>query len=232
MQRPTPDRALTLLLVVLAGMIFIAAPLVQLGILNREITNASFVLMLAVGALAVADDTLPARLTYLCAGVVFAIALLRWWNPANALFMAEYLASIAGTGLLGVLLLRRVMYGPVSTERLKGAVAVYLVIGLMFANAYRLIALAHPGAFVIGGMPASFETASVKLTYFSFTTLTTLGYGDMSPMHPYAQTLTMLESLVGIVFPVALATHLILREIRWYTSGILTPPPGRDPKKT
>ena len=52
-----------------------------------------------------------------------------------------------------------------------------------------------------------------KLLYFSFITLTSVGFGDIVPVHPVAQTLAMLEALIGQLFPAILLARLVSLEI-------------------
>jgi voltage-gated potassium channel Kch len=52
-----------------------------------------------------------------------------------------------------------------------------------------------------------------RLIYFSFATLTTVGYGDITPVHPIARSLAMLEALIGQLFPVILIARLVSMEL-------------------
>jgi voltage-gated potassium channel Kch len=100
--------------------------------------------------------------------------------------------------------------GPVTFHRIQGAIAAYLLLGLAWANAYELIELARPGAlrFPDGGGPTP-----IRLIYFSFVTLTTVGYGDITPLHPTARSLAISEALVGQLFPAILIARLVSMEI-------------------
>jgi len=55
-----------------------------------------------------------------------------------------------------------------------------------------------------------------QLAYFSFTTLTTLGFGDIVPLNPLARSLVVLEALVGQLFPVILIARLVTMEIDYH----------------
>jgi hypothetical protein len=71
----------------------------------------------------------------------------------------------------------------------------------------------EPGAFLILGAPATYDTMLPRLLYYSFTTLTTLGYGDITPIHPYARSLAVLESLVGVIYPAVLIARLVSLDV-------------------
>jgi len=81
----------------------------------------------------------------------------------------------------------------------------------MWAFAYQVVALNLPQAFrlpegLIAGDPDALRR---ELTYFSFVTLTTTGYGDITAVHPVARTLVMLEALVGQLYPAIILAWLV-----------------------
>jgi hypothetical protein len=118
--------------------------------------------------------------------------------------------------MLTLVLIGRVFQdGAVTRARVQGAVAAYLLIGLVWANFYRLCYLLLPGSFQIAapapGQP--FQPIDSQLTYFSYVTLTTLGYGDIVPIHPTPRMLAILEALVGQLFPATLLARLVSLQI-------------------
>jgi hypothetical protein len=114
-------------------------------------------------------------------------------------------------GFLIALILRQVFRaGPITPHRVQGAIAIYLLLGIFWAVLYEMVELVQPGSFGIshpGG-----RAVLPQLAYFSFTTLTTLGVGDIVPINPVARSLTMLEALVGQLFPVILIARLVTME--------------------
>jgi hypothetical protein len=81
----------------------------------------------------------------------------------------------------------------------------------MWAFTYQVVALTIPQAFrlpegLIAGEPDALRR---ELTYFSVVTLTTTGYGDITPVHPVARTLAMLEALVGQLYPAIVLAWLV-----------------------
>ena len=77
------------------------------------------------------------------------------------------------------------MFGPgrITYHRVVGAILLYLTIGLVFVALYTLVGAHSPNAFTGLTVTAHVSLPS-DLVYFSFTTLTTLGYGDIMPVHP------------------------------------------------
>ena len=104
--------------------------------------------------------------------------------------------------------------GRITADRTAGAIAVYLLLGLLWSLAYGVISAADPDAFK--GLEAfSLEESGAQLDYiyFSFVTLTTLGYGDMSPVAPLAKTLAWFEAVVGQLFLAVTIARLVSLEI-------------------
>ena len=87
----------------------------------------------------------------------------------------------------------------------------------MFSLAYALIDLVAPDSFAVAGsqtMPvASAAEHELRWTYYSLVTLTTLGYGDITPISELARRLAVLEALIGQLFPTILIARLVSLEI-------------------
>jgi hypothetical protein len=97
----------------------------------------------------------------------------------------------------------------VSGDTISGAVCVYLAIALLWANLYGMIDLADPHAFAIVSDEAEDLYHRKHLIYFSLVTLTTLGYGDITPASDIARSVTTLEAVVGQLFLVILIARLV-----------------------
>lgn len=94
-----------------------------------------------------------------------------------------------------------------------GTVLLYLTIGFTFVALYCFVALIEPNAFA--GMQALQDNLSVasNFGYFSFVTLTSVGYGDIVPVHPYARSLANVETIIGQLYPATLLARLVTLEI-------------------
>lgn len=104
----------------------------------------------------------------------------------------------------------------VSLETIYGAIVVYILIGLMWAFLYNLTEILHPHSFTLA--PELAIDPQKTLFYFSFVTLTTLGYGDISPISGPAKSLVMLEAIVGQMYLAVLIARLVGTHI---SQGIL-----------
>jgi hypothetical protein len=132
----------------------------------------------------------------------------------NSALMAVFLFFIA------IVLLRAVIGAKrVSANEIYGAICVYLLIGIIWIFLYSLVQSLEPGAFspppdalaeraAEGALtPGSLQLS--QLGYFSFVTLTTLGFGDMAPLTPTARTLAWLEAVTGQLYLTVLVARLV-----------------------
>jgi hypothetical protein len=112
----------------------------------------------------------------------------------------------AFTAVAPVFVLVRIFRHPeITMETLLGAFSAYLLIGLVFSGLYR-----GYDAWSAGGFFAQTSDPSpVQYMYFSFTTLTTTGYGDLTPAQDGGRVLTNLEQLVGQVFLVTIVSGIV-----------------------
>ena len=95
----------------------------------------------------------------------------------------------------------------VTKETIYAAVVIYMLMALMWARAYRLLDLIHPGSF---SMPEGHLISDrIIYLYYSFVTITTLGYGDISPLTDKASGLSVIEAISGQIYLVVLVSWLV-----------------------
>jgi len=106
-----------------------------------------------------------------------------------------------------------VMQHEVDEETVFGAVAAYLLIGMFFAFVYQAVGAIQSGPFFEGGIDGSVAQS----LFFSFTTLTTTGYGNLVPAGNPGQTFAVMEMLIGQLFLVTAVAKVInlWRPARW-----------------
>jgi voltage-gated potassium channel len=151
-----------------------------------------------------------------------------WFHTPLGIFVSVVVLVATGIGLellhlyyLHLLLLfcfylwaiwlagRQVLFtGPIDVNRIVGAICIYLLMGLIWALMYLFIAQAVPGAFN-GVEQLIWYDNFADVAYFSFVTLTTLGYGDISPVAPVARFLVYMQAVIGVFYMAILVASLI-----------------------
>jgi len=113
-----------------------------------------------------------------------------------------FLLFISGIVLSDVMRTERVSFDTIS-----GGLAVYLLLGLIFTEVYALILVTNPTAIHFSTIGDGGDIASIA--YYSFITLTTLGYGDILPVSKSARAMASLEAVVGQVYLAVLVARLV-----------------------
>jgi hypothetical protein len=210
------DRSLTVLLVSLILAVFVLYPLGDVAPIAGLLLDIFFSLTLIFGVAAISRH----RYVAVLAGVVSLAALvLRWADavfPFAGLAPWDAGAALLSCGMLaGVVLAQAYRDGPITLARIQGAVAAYILIGFMFAFVYQLFFLLRPDAFNFSIHPVgeSWHAMKAQLVYFSFVCLTTLGFGDVTAVHPLARAFATVEALIGQLFPAITIARLVSMEL-------------------
>ncbi len=204
------DQSLTFFLAVLILVIFVVFPLAGLGLLGKFMVDLVLSIVVLSGAVATRRSR---TLTILVVSLTIAGLVVHW----TGVYVPTFGHPILDTVLLLSCLLTFVVItliqvfspGMISLRRVLGAVAAYLLIGLMWSYAYNLVDMMIPGSVRFVVNPQDGEAPMARFVYFSFTTLTTLGYGDVIPVHPLARTLAVSEALIGQLYPAVLIAGLL-----------------------
>jgi hypothetical protein len=121
--------------------------------------------------------------------------LVSWW-----LGTLLYAATLA-------YLLQYVFHRDVMTvDKLWGAGAAFLMMGVLWAYLYAIVQHYYPAPFAVGGTPA--DLTMPAFVYFSFTVLTTTGFGDLTPLTRQARSLCVVEQITGALFLAILIARL------------------------
>lgn len=207
------DQGLSILAAFMA-LVVVCAPVVRLASFGRLLVDLALVVLVLTGVAAVAQSrAMRGALGGLAlATLVTRLAFVR--DPSTEETLLGALTALAFFGVLAFVVARRVFRdGEVDLHRILGAVALYLVLGLTWSFAYEALVLVDPGAFAFATPPATAVELKSDLMYFSFVTLTTVGYGDVTPLHPFARSLAMVEALAGQLFLAVTLARLVALEI-------------------
>ena len=203
----TDDRALSIFLAMVVTIILVPA-LLPVGLPGRLIGDVLISVVLISGAAAVADRPRTVLFVSVSTGATLLVRWASWLFATPSLTVWSEISTLATLGILCSVVLRLVLRrGPITTNRIEGAIAVYLLLGLAWAHAYGLVALWHPGAFV--GAVDDDRGPGGWTYYYSFVTLTTMGYGDIMPLHSLARALAVLEALTGQLYLTIMLARLV-----------------------
>jgi len=208
------EAALTMLLIVQCSIIAVGAPLAVMGEPGSrellELLTLAFAFLVWLIARGVVANTIA---TFAVASGLVG-STLQLWAPSSLSVLLAHGGTLAAMILVCYIVGRAVLApGEITAHRVLGAIALYLNFGILFATAYRLVWDLVPGA--LSGIPEGIESwkAYGSMLYFSLVTLTSVGYGDIVPVHPVARTLSNLEAIVGQLFPATLLARLITLEL-------------------
>jgi hypothetical protein len=197
------------MLVVLAFVLFVGVPLSESS-QGDLLFGIFFSLLLVTGIVTVAHRRF---LTIAVSCVAAATIVLRWVSfrsPESTVRVWSDALAIVALGTFTALVLVQVFReGPITTYRIQGSILVYLLIGFTWAVAYQLLHTVTPAALSFAQGDPGPGRSRDALIYYSFVTLTTVGYGDITPVHPAARSLAMAEALIGQLYPAILIARLV-----------------------
>ncbi len=152
-------------------------------------------------------------LVALTLGVVFLAP--RWWgfwSNAPAFIVLSYAAGAAFYAFIAGVIVQRLFVDitQINADLIIGSVCVYLLLGAVFGFIYVVLHLIAPGSFA-GLIPMTDDPRDLgqRFIYYSFVTLTTLGYGDIVPVTHLAGVLAYLEAVLGQVYLVVMVARLV-----------------------
>lgn len=145
--------------------------------------------------------------------------LIRWiafWDRGRAWTMRAEIATLVAVLVISFILLMRIFRrrGAITYATIQAAISIYLLFGVAWANAYLLVMQSNPHAFRSDTSLSS--TSPTAWLYYSYVTLTTLGYGDITPLSDVARVLAIGEALTGQLYLAVLVARLIGMQLITY----------------
>jgi voltage-gated potassium channel Kch len=206
---------LTVLLVLQICAIFLAAPLAAKGLPMARVVADTLVLAVLVIVVMMSprwDAIIMIVIGF--AGIGASFLLNGEWSQVSTSVIRRGGGILMFSALTWVVAHAVYAPGRITFRRLQGAVVIYLTLAMIFASAYGLILELNPDAFVkLLASEADPKEVAVML-YFSLTTLTTTGYGDIVAVDPLARSLANLESVVGQFFLAITVARLVTMEMQ------------------
>jgi hypothetical protein len=189
----------------------VVVPMVNLSHLGQLVLSLTFALTLTFGAFATIQHHTCRYLVVGLTASTFTVDVITELGRTRSLATIDTALKLTCLSILVFMTLKRTLRpGRITGYRVTGGIAGYLLIGLLWSFGYQLLVQCVPDAL-------HFEADSVNvrseqpnpLIYFSFVTLTTVGYGDVKPVHPIARSLCVAEALVGQLYLAILIGSLV-----------------------
>jgi hypothetical protein len=202
--QPGPGGRYGLLLLVL-----ILTYLLSAFITGRAIVDLQLLLFLLLLLLALRTSRIRGQRAWLAVSVALGGSVAAFGAALTGTEVGDGIAAIwkALVLLLAVvLIISRVLARPtVTVQSIYGALSAYVILGMMFASFFAAIKYLGGGGFFANGQPANTQT----FQYFSFSTLTTLGYGDFTSAINGGRAVAVLEAMTGQIFLATLVARLV-----------------------
>jgi hypothetical protein len=139
------------------------------------------------------------------------------WFPGYSVSLSVHFLGVLFLALVvGAILTHVFRSTHITRETITGAICAYLLIGSMWAHVFSIVENVSPGSFADNSIeanaasgPEPMRDQADRFTYFSFVTLTTLGFGDMTPLSRPARNLTALEAIFGQLYLAVLIARLV-----------------------
>lgn len=210
------ERSLSALLIYLAIALFTWIPLAEYATewWSFIITDVLFNLIILAGIFSVLTRWRKQLFFLAVALLATVVRLLAFTTQSDRLQFLSYCLAIVFFYLLGRMVLRHIFKeGPVNFYRIQGSIVIFMMVGMVYANLYAIVEFLIPGSFASTQVGSHFAPVFSQFLYFSFVTMTTLGFGDLIPIGAFAKSLAVFQGMFGLLYPVVMIARLISMEV-------------------
>ena len=205
--------------------LFCLTPIFERSNLGKFVLELLYSIVLLSGALAIAKTR---RLEVI--GVLAAVAgLVATWlsyafDTSTTVAVVSYAFNVVFLSFVAVVILLDVVkHEQITMDKVLGAVCVYVLMGIIWGMVYAIIQLGsvdaafHMAENISASVPSKdrIQMMDSQLMYFSFITLTTVGFGDIVPVHSVARALSCVEAVIGQVYLAVLVAYLVARHVAY-----------------
>jgi hypothetical protein len=192
------------LLAMLAVDVFVIPVLLTLELVPHRFGDVVFAgtMIVAIGAMGRGHGRI---LVLGIAVAAFAVQFFRFMEHSRAAVMADALLSALAMATFAAMVLRDVFGRDPVPDRLLDVILAYLLVGAGFAFVYEAVNVGMPGSLTMEGRPVT----SADYIYFSITTMTSVGFGDVLPRNPVMRAFAMTQALTGQLYVAVLIARFV-----------------------
>ena len=205
------DRGLTSIFIVLCVSDFLIIPFFDKDTaVILLLSRITWLFLLITGVLTLAKNRKQMLNLAIIPVLLITVNVLLLLYENTFLTYLEFIVKLATSGLLIWMVLVKVFEaGSVSVHRVIGSIVAYMLIGNLWADIFEFLYMNVPGSIQFPSVDVQTGVASSTFLYFSYTTLTTTGFGEILPVHAISRTVVIMEQLIGVLYPVVLIGRLV-----------------------
>jgi Ion channel len=213
-QEQSREPGLTALLLIEGFLIFLIIPLAGMGWLPSHVLAIAFVLLVAATLVVTSRSHIATLIVAVSVALSPFGSFVHAEHPSLLTDWVSVTGRLVAISALSIVIAKAVFgSGNVTWHRVQGAIVLYMNFALFFFTLYRFLDNILPNAF--NGLPetGAEHGTGAALLYFSFSTLSTVGYGDITPVHPLVRNFANLEAVIGQLYPATLLARLVSLEL-------------------
>jgi hypothetical protein len=198
------------LFVSLTSLLFVSTLILELpGRTGADLFSAITVLMIVTSIKSVKHKFDWKRIGYMLASVFLVLALFSRVTESKIFaFALLALLLIFFIGMFMAVVKDVLFHGEVDANKIIGSISLYMLLGLVWAVIYLMLLSFDPKAFS-GIEPGDWQETFASVAYYSFVTLTTLGYGDILPKNHVAEFFVYMEAIIGVFYMAIIVSSLV-----------------------
>lgn len=204
------ENGLSGMIIILTIMQFVFIPLFGSYSSFMVILNIFWMLFLMAGIFSLATSNKQALLISIIPVLFIVFSWLNVFIKTPFVLAVELILSICTFSLLIILVLVKVFEpGPITAHRIIGSIVIYMLMAQLWTVVYVFFYEHISGSFQLSLPPFESNSTQANFLYFSYVTISTTGFGEILPLHPFARALVNLEAIFGVLYPVVLIGRLV-----------------------
>lgn len=209
------------LFIALLILIFIDYPLSGAGLIDKTVSDIIVSILLILSLISINVFKERKKSMIILGMIVFFLNIMNMISDNPVLNDIHVAGKVIFFNIVIFIVLRTIFQSKKVTKyTVIGSIVVYMLFGLMCATAYFFFYNNFPDSFHFANSLGNEKDVSSQFIYYSFTTLTTLGMGDITPISPITRSITIFEALIGQLYPVVLIGSIISMRVERKSSEI------------